>query len=122
MVSHFLIHTQKIDTFTTNQYRIQKGAELMAGTPIYIENDDRSNEIRKQIVDLIPKSHKTYTSTQLVVDRAEGVRLWNPEGREFIDFSSGVLVANLGHNHPYFEEQYAGILVFVAPEALAPEN
>ena len=110
MASQFLTHTQKIGTFTTNQYRIQKGAELMAGTPIYIENDDRSNEIRKQIVDLIPKSHKTYTSTQLVVDRAEGVRLWNPEGREFIDFSSGVLVANLGHNHPYFEEQYASYI------------
>ena len=33
----------------------------MTGLPIYIENDEKSNEIRKQIVDLIPKSHKTYT-------------------------------------------------------------
>ena len=82
----------------------------MASTPIYIENDSRSNEIRKQTIDLIPKSHKTYTPTQLVVNRAEGARLWNPEGREFIDFSSGVLVANLGHNHPYFEERYASYI------------
>ena len=81
MASQFLTHTQKIGTFTTNQYRIQKGAELMAGTPIYIENDDRSNEIRKQIVDLIPKSHKTYTSTQLVVDRAEGVLIGSIGGQ-----------------------------------------
>ena len=82
----------------------------MASTPIYIDNDSKSNEIRKQTIDLIPKSHKTYTPTQLVVNRAEGVRLWNPEGREFIDFSSGVLVANLGHNHPYFEERYASYI------------
>ena len=67
---------------------------------IQIENESESNEIRKLAAEFIPKGHKTYTPTQLVIERASGVYLWNPEGRRFIDFASGVLVANLGHDHP----------------------
>jgi len=75
-------------------------------SPIQIENESKSNEIRKLAARFIPKGHKTYTPTQLVIQRAQGVYLWNPEGRRFIDFASGVLVANLGHDHPYFEERF----------------
>ena len=75
-------------------------------SPIQIENEPKSNEIRRLAAGLIPKGHKTYTPTQLVIQRAKGVYLWNPEGRRFMDFASGVLVANLGHNHPYFEERF----------------
>jgi 4-aminobutyrate aminotransferase len=34
----------------------------------------------------------------LVVDRAEGARVWDAEGREYIDFAGGLGCANLGHS------------------------
>src|SRR4051812_35349531 len=36
----------------------------------------------------------------LVVDRARGTRIYTRDGREFLDFMSGICVANLGHTHP----------------------
>jgi len=33
----------------------------------------------------------------LVVDRAEGARIWDAEGREYIDFAGGIACQNLGH-------------------------
>jgi len=45
-----------------------------------------------------PRSLRTYTPTQAVFCRSAGVYHWTPEGRRLYDFSSGVLVANLGHN------------------------
>lgn len=32
--------------------------------------------------------------------RAEGVRVWDSEGREYLDFLGGYGALNLGHNHP----------------------
>ncbi len=36
----------------------------------------------------------------LVVERAEGARLWSVDGREYVDFAGGIGVMNLGHRHP----------------------
>lgn len=36
----------------------------------------------------------------VVLERGEGVRLWDVDGREYIDWTSGVLVTNVGHCHP----------------------
>jgi 4-aminobutyrate aminotransferase-like enzyme len=36
----------------------------------------------------------------IAVDRGEGARLWDVDGNRFIDWTSGVLVANVGHAHP----------------------
>jgi 4-aminobutyrate aminotransferase/(S)-3-amino-2-methylpropionate transaminase len=36
----------------------------------------------------------------LVVERAEGARVWDADGREYIDFAGGLGCANLGHNLP----------------------
>jgi 4-aminobutyrate aminotransferase/(S)-3-amino-2-methylpropionate transaminase len=33
--------------------------------------------------------------------RAEGTRLWDVNGREYLDFTSGIGVLNLGHRHPH---------------------
>jgi len=32
--------------------------------------------------------------------RGEGVRLWDTEGREYLDFLSGIAVVSVGHSHP----------------------
>jgi len=36
----------------------------------------------------------------IFVARAEGVRVWDVDGREYIDFTSGIGVLNTGHRHP----------------------
>jgi len=36
----------------------------------------------------------------IVVGRAEGARLWDVDGNEYIDFVGGIGVLNVGHNHP----------------------
>ncbi|HEX4525856.1 MAG TPA: aspartate aminotransferase family protein [Gaiellaceae bacterium] len=36
----------------------------------------------------------------LVVEHAEGARIWDAEGRQYIDFAGGLGCANLGHNLP----------------------
>jgi len=40
------------------------------------------------------------TAHRVFVARAEGARLWDVDGREFIDFAGGIGVMNLGHRHP----------------------
>ncbi|GAA6736495.1 4-aminobutyrate--2-oxoglutarate transaminase [Thermus oshimai] len=34
------------------------------------------------------------------VARAQGVRLWDVDGREYLDFAGGIGVMNVGHGHP----------------------
>ncbi|SEL66390.1 taurine---2-oxoglutarate transaminase [Blastococcus sp. DSM 46786] len=36
----------------------------------------------------------------MVVERAEGVYLWDGEGRRYLDFSSQLVNVNIGHQHP----------------------
>ena len=39
----------------------------------------------------------TYARTPIAVARGEGARLWDTDGREYLDFFSGLAVTNLGH-------------------------
>ncbi|MCC6794675.1 MAG: aspartate aminotransferase family protein [Candidatus Hydrogenedentes bacterium] len=71
------------------------------------ENEPRANALRARLDTINGIGQRTYTPTQIVVSRARGVRLWTVDGVELIDFTSGVLVSNLGHNHPLFEERYS---------------
>src|SRR5207248_7153682 len=50
------------------------------------------------VVRIEPKALRTFTPSQAVLAKSAGVFHWTPEGRRLYDFSSGVLVANLGHN------------------------
>jgi 4-aminobutyrate aminotransferase / (S)-3-amino-2-methylpropionate transaminase / 5-aminovalerate transaminase len=40
------------------------------------------------------------TAHPIVAARASGARLWDIEGREYIDFIGGIGVMNVGHSHP----------------------
>ncbi len=42
----------------------------------------------------------TYSRFPLTFEKGQGARLWDKEGREYIDFTSGIAVCNLGHCHP----------------------
>jgi len=43
---------------------------------------------------------KTYGRYPIVADRGEGCRLWDVDGKVYLDFLAGVAVNNLGHCHP----------------------
>lgn len=43
---------------------------------------------------------QVYRRAPVVLVRGRGVRVWDTEGREYIDFTSGVGVASLGHANP----------------------
>jgi 4-aminobutyrate aminotransferase-like enzyme len=57
-----------------------------------------SNACRDLVACYEPRALRTYTPSQAVLARSAGVFHWTPEGRRLYDFTSGVLVANLGHN------------------------
>jgi 4-aminobutyrate aminotransferase-like enzyme len=74
---------------------------------IHHEGEPHSNRVRALFHEYIGQGQSTYTPTQLVVERADGSCLFSADGKRLIDFSAGVLVANLGYNHPLFEERFA---------------
>jgi len=42
----------------------------------------------------------TYGRLPMTVDRGEGLRLWDTDGREYLDALTGIAVCALGHAHP----------------------
>jgi len=76
---------------------------------MYIEhqNEPKGNLIRKAFADYIGPGQNTYTPTQLAIAKAKGCWLWTEDGRKLLDFTSGVLVQNLGYQHPKFERYWA---------------
>lgn len=41
-----------------------------------------------------------YKPRQVVLERGQGARVWDTQGREFIDLAAGIAVCGLGHNDP----------------------
>lgn len=41
-----------------------------------------------------------FAPAAFVPDRAEGSRVWDTEGRDYVDFAAGIAVTSLGHAHP----------------------
>lgn len=41
-----------------------------------------------------------YRQRELVLERGQGVRVWDTEGRQYVDLSAGIAVCSLGHNDP----------------------
>src|SRR4029079_1575375 len=42
----------------------------------------------------------TYASAALTIVRGKGCRVWDDEGRSYLDFGGGIAVTGLGHRHP----------------------
>ena len=42
----------------------------------------------------------TYARFPLCLERGQGSRVWDEEGREYLDFGAGIAVCSLGHSHP----------------------
>lgn len=47
----------------------------------------------------------TYTRWPIAPVKGEGTRLWDAEGRSYLDFTAGIGVVNIGHNHPQVAER-----------------
>ncbi len=78
--------------------------------PLLHVDEPASNQSRETLAAYEPISLRTYTPTQAVLQKSAGAFHWTPEGRQLYDFTSGVLVANLGHNPRVWMERFLSLL------------
>ena len=46
----------------------------------------------------------TYNRFQIVLEKGQGVRLYDMEGKEYLDFAAGIAVFALGYNNPKYSQ------------------
>lgn len=85
--------------------------------PIQFPGEVQSNICREKITRSEPLALRTFTPSQAVFHRSAGIFHTTPEGRKLYDFTSGVLVANLGHNPRRWLQRYTKYLGWT-PEML----
>lgn len=94
-------------------------------SPLHHPQEVTSNNARDLVARFEPRALRTYTPSQAVLARSAGIYHWTPEGRRLYDFTSGVLVANLGHNPgPWMQRftEYMGWKAAMGPGKAAPEG
>ena len=42
----------------------------------------------------------TYGRFPLAIEKGEGCKLWDTDGKEYLDFVAGIATCTLGHGHP----------------------
>ena len=47
-----------------------------------------------------PHVMNTYNRVPIALDRGQGVRVWDVNGKEYLDALAGIAVSTLGHDHP----------------------
>ncbi len=82
--------------------------------------EDASNDVRRGAMQFEPVALRTYTPSLAVLARSAGAYHWTPEGRKLADFSSGVLVANLGHNPTHWWQRVWAYLGLAQLDASQP--
>ena len=70
-------------------YTVARTVSLQQGTATERVQESRARYVARGI-----------STPPLVVSRAEGARIWDVDGREYIDFAGGLGCANLGHSLP----------------------
>jgi 4-aminobutyrate aminotransferase-like enzyme len=88
--------------------------------PIEHPGEQRSNETRRVIASREPVGLRTYTPTQLAIARSAGSCHWTADGRRLYDYTSGVLVANLGHNPTGWQRRFLHYLGWDGDPGNAP--
>ncbi len=46
----------------------------------------------------------TYNRYQIVLEKGEGVYLYDTEGKKYLDFAAGIAVCSLGYGHQRYKE------------------
>jgi len=80
-------------------------------------SEEQSNAVRRRAAAVEPRALRTFTPSLAVIEQSAGSYHFTPEGRMLADFTSGVLVANLGHNPSAWWKrliEYLGIRDFKA--------
>ena len=77
---------------------------------IHHPGEPKSNEARDLIAEREPLALRTYTPSQLVISRSAGAFHWSADGRKLYDYTSGVLVTNLGHNPEEWQRRFLGYM------------
>lgn len=85
--------------------------------PIQFAGEPKSNAVRQIVAERETLALRTFTPSQAVFAKSAGIYHWTPEGRKLYDYSSGVLVANLGHNPRRWMQRFAKYMNW-SPEAL----
>ena len=83
--------------------------------PIQHAGEPLSNDIRSRLLKVEPHAIRTFTPSGAVLAKSAGSYHWTPEGRKLADFTSGVLVMNLGHNPTRWWQR---VLAFMGLEKL----
>jgi len=80
----------------------------------------------QEVIDLYGKYvMPTYFRTPLVIHKARGVRVWDADGKEYLDMFPGWAVSGLGHCHPKVVKavkSQAGTLMHVSNNFLSEEQ
>lgn len=63
-----------------------------------------TQETKTQIAEAEQVLLHTYNRFPLILDRGEGMYLYDSEGRRYLDFFAGIAVFALGHHYPGFDE------------------
>jgi adenosylmethionine-8-amino-7-oxononanoate aminotransferase len=82
----------------------------------------RASALSRQIM-LDFMQMRSFVEDPLVIERAEGVRVWDAEGKSYIDGLSGIFVVNMGHNRPEIVQAVAeqlGKVAFAPQMATSP--
>ena len=74
------------------------------------KGESRSNALRRVVDEREPVALRTFTPTQLTIEKSAGVFHWTADGRKLYDYTSGVLVANLGHNPVEWQKKFTGYM------------
>jgi 4-aminobutyrate aminotransferase-like enzyme len=90
--------------------------------PLHHPQESSSNTVRDRVARYEPRALRTYTPTQAVLEESAGVFHWTPEGRRLFDFTSGVLVANLGHNPQSWMRRFVRYMKWPLEGALADDS
>src|SRR5437762_627044 len=108
-VSAYLMHSPARDVAARMAFPAPAERLAMTSAPQHPHEPD-SNAERDAAARLEPRALRTYTPTQAVLAASAGVFHWTPEGRRLYDFTSGVLVANLGHNPRAWQQRFAAYM------------
>ena len=46
----------------------------------------------------------TYNRYQIVLEKGDGVYLYDTDGKQYLDFAAGIAVCSLGYGHPKYKE------------------
>jgi taurine--2-oxoglutarate transaminase len=73
---------------------------LLAGTPDLASTYDAQRAFELDRAHVFHSWSAQREIDPMIVTRAEGSRIWDDEGRSYLDFTSQLVFTNLGHQHP----------------------